>query len=335
MKKIVYSIFLSIGLALTSYGQAITPTKYTQVINPELAGLQKIQLRTAPTDSVNPPSGYVFVWYSLDGSSNLVVNYRTPAGTNKTLSSTDPANIVQTATYNFVSSTEKSTWNGKQDALGYTPASISALSNINAQFASYQVNLGFTPATVASVSAVNAQLASYQVNLGYTAENSSNKSNDIVTDQASTTKYATTGSIWTWVKGLLSINQISNVGTGAGLYKDRIGDNVRIKSLLAGENISLQEYDNEIRINSTASGGAVSAGFSSAFSSADTTGFVWTSNVLTVTHALGTKYNNITVYNSAEDQVNYAITAVDTNSITITVPASAMPITGTWHIVIK
>ena len=34
----------------------------------------------------------------------------------------NPANIVQTATYRFVTDTEKATWNGKQDALGYTPA---------------------------------------------------------------------------------------------------------------------------------------------------------------------------------------------------------------------
>lgn len=34
----------------------------------------------------------------------------------------NPANIVQTSTYRFVSDTEKATWNGKQDALGYTPA---------------------------------------------------------------------------------------------------------------------------------------------------------------------------------------------------------------------
>jgi hypothetical protein len=34
---------------------------------------------------------------------------------------TNPANIVQNPTYRFVTDTEKSTWNGKQDALGFTP----------------------------------------------------------------------------------------------------------------------------------------------------------------------------------------------------------------------
>lgn len=35
--------------------------------------------------------------------------------------STDPSTIIQTASYRFVTDTEKSTWNGKQDALGFTP----------------------------------------------------------------------------------------------------------------------------------------------------------------------------------------------------------------------
>jgi hypothetical protein len=37
---------------------------------------------------------------------------------------TNPANISQTASYRFVTDTEKSTWNGKQDALGFTPEDV-------------------------------------------------------------------------------------------------------------------------------------------------------------------------------------------------------------------
>jgi hypothetical protein len=37
---------------------------------------------------------------------------------------TNPANITQDATHRFVSDTEKSTWNGKQSALGFTPENI-------------------------------------------------------------------------------------------------------------------------------------------------------------------------------------------------------------------
>jgi hypothetical protein len=76
----------------------------------------------------------------------------------------------------------------------------------------------------------------------------------MATDQASDTKYSSTKSIWTWVKSLLSINQVSNVGSGAGLYKDRIGDNVRIKSLLAGTNMAIVEYDDHITLNASGSG---------------------------------------------------------------------------------
>jgi len=38
---------------------------------------------------------------------------------------TNPANIIQSSTYRFVSDAEKSTWNGKQNALGYTPENAS------------------------------------------------------------------------------------------------------------------------------------------------------------------------------------------------------------------
>ena len=40
------------------------------------------------------------------------------------LDTTNPVNIVQTASYRFVTDTEKSTWNGKQDLLGFTPENV-------------------------------------------------------------------------------------------------------------------------------------------------------------------------------------------------------------------
>lgn len=40
------------------------------------------------------------------------------------LDATNPINIVQTASYRFVSDTEKSTWNGKQDSLGFTAENV-------------------------------------------------------------------------------------------------------------------------------------------------------------------------------------------------------------------
>jgi hypothetical protein len=37
---------------------------------------------------------------------------------------TNPANIVQTSSYRFATDTEKGVWNGKQDALGFTPENV-------------------------------------------------------------------------------------------------------------------------------------------------------------------------------------------------------------------
>jgi hypothetical protein len=65
---------------------------------------------------------------------------------------TDPANIVQSASYRFVTDTEKSTWNGKQDALGFTPedsankgqpdgyAPLDALGKIDASYLDININ---------------------------------------------------------------------------------------------------------------------------------------------------------------------------------------------------
>lgn len=38
---------------------------------------------------------------------------------------TNPSNIIQDANHRFVTDTEKTTWNGKQDALGFTPENVS------------------------------------------------------------------------------------------------------------------------------------------------------------------------------------------------------------------
>lgn len=154
---------------------------------------------------------------------------------------------------------------------------------VQSQLASYQVNLGYTPvpdsrtialkaltsnialygndilddSTVgqanikAALNTIHSSLANYQSNLGYTAENEANKSNDVVADYNSSTKYSTTGSIWTWVKSLLSINEISSVGSGASLYSDRLGDTVRLKSLVQGANIAINSYSDHIEIAGT------------------------------------------------------------------------------------
>lgn len=45
----------------------------------------------------------------------------TASGNLTSASSLDPSKVSQTASYRFVTDTEKGTWNGKQDALGFTP----------------------------------------------------------------------------------------------------------------------------------------------------------------------------------------------------------------------
>jgi hypothetical protein len=59
--------------------------------------------------SVNTMTGDVVLTKSDVGLSNV-----------PNVNATNPANISQTSSYRFVTDTEKATWNGKQDALGFT-----------------------------------------------------------------------------------------------------------------------------------------------------------------------------------------------------------------------
>lgn len=71
-------------------------------------------------------------WISTNGTNllNHLSNNSNPHNVTKTqvglgnvpnTDATNPANITQSASYRFVTDTEKSTWNGKQDSLGFTP----------------------------------------------------------------------------------------------------------------------------------------------------------------------------------------------------------------------
>lgn len=46
-------------------------------------------------------------------------------------------------------------------------------------------------------------------------------------------------------------NTAENIGTGVGVWKDKVGESLRFKTLLAGKNITYEETANEIIINST------------------------------------------------------------------------------------
>ena len=54
-------------------------------------------------------------------------------------------------------------------------------------------------------------------------------------------------------------NLAANVGTGAGIWKNKIGETLNFKSLKAGNNISLTEAADEITISSTGGGGGMTS----------------------------------------------------------------------------
>jgi hypothetical protein len=105
--------FLTVILVLSAtfgYGMAFT-------------GYNTYKLDTPPGTGVNPPTGYIFTWETVTAGV-ITHQFRDSAGTDNAfafIDYTNPANIVQSASYRFVTDTEKSTWNGKQDALGFTP----------------------------------------------------------------------------------------------------------------------------------------------------------------------------------------------------------------------
>lgn len=73
-------------------------------------------------------SGYVPTTRTINGyalSSNVSLS-KTDIGLGNVpnTDATNPANISQSASYRFVTDTEKSTWNAKQNALGFTPENI-------------------------------------------------------------------------------------------------------------------------------------------------------------------------------------------------------------------
>lgn len=50
----------------------------------KFTNFKTIKLATAPSTGDNPPPGVVYEWHSLDGSNNLIINYRLSDGTDKT-----------------------------------------------------------------------------------------------------------------------------------------------------------------------------------------------------------------------------------------------------------
>ena len=73
--------------------------------------------------------------------------------------------------------------------------------------------------------------------------------------------------------------------------------------------------------------------FQKAFSSANSTGFVWTDNVLAITHSLTKSNLSITLVDGSGNQIDgYTATETDTSTIAINFPVAQIPITGTWNV---
>lgn len=68
------------------------------------------------TDAVTSVNGYV--------GNVVLVKADVDLGNVPNVDATNPANIVQNTNYRFVTDTEKTYWNGKQDALGYVPEDV-------------------------------------------------------------------------------------------------------------------------------------------------------------------------------------------------------------------
>jgi hypothetical protein len=56
-------------------------------------------------------------------------------------------------------------------------------------------------------------------------------------------------------------NTASNVGTGSGVYKEKVGVDLRFKTLVAGDNITITVTDDEILISAASGGGGFTMGW--------------------------------------------------------------------------
>ena len=72
--------------------------------------------------------------------------------------------------------------------------------------------------------------------------------------------------------------------------------------------------------------------FATTFTSADSTGFVWTSNVLTITHNLSKKLVTVVVADNNGNLINYPVTFISTSVLTITFPLAQVPIANSYDI---
>ena len=103
--------FIISGSPVTTAG-TLTLTKANQAANQVYAG--------PTTGAAAQPSFRSLVLADLPALTKADVGLDQVAN----VDSRDPSTIIQTSSYRFVTDTEKSTWNGKQNALGFTPEDV-------------------------------------------------------------------------------------------------------------------------------------------------------------------------------------------------------------------
>jgi hypothetical protein len=136
-----------------------------------------------------------------------------------------------------VTTTDKSNWNGKQAALGFTPENVSnkkttLTDNSDTYYPSQKaVKIAVDAKQDTLVSGTNIKTINNESILG---------SGNLV------------------VTGSGEVNTASNLGTGSGIYSTKVGSDLRFKSLKAGTNVTLSSDANEITINASGGGGGTS-----------------------------------------------------------------------------
>lgn len=145
-----------------------------------------------------------------------------------------------------------------------------------------------------------------------------------------------TDTFWLWDTGTSAwVNtdrkgEVSSVFGRVGTVTAQSGDYGSDKITFNNTGSSLSSVTAELAIKELDTRTKV---FQSNFTSADSTGFAWTDNVLTITHSLNKTNPIISVKDNTGEIIDtYSTGVTDANNIAIYFPIEAVPITGTWNI---
>jgi len=155
---------------------------------------------------------------------------------------------------------------------------------------------------------------------------------DTVAKLAYTCTSAATGTAEWQTASTAGVNSASSLGTGTAVYAQKIVDDLQFKGIKSiGGTVAITNDSTSVNIEVVSSGEIPFIGY---FTYSNSTGFVWSDNVLTVTHSRGVAYNTIALYKQSNGELlNYYIEVVDINSFKIYFPISAIPISGTYTVI--